>query len=166
MTEASPHRAVYDCNVMLQALLNPYGPAGACVDAVRYGRVKLYMSERVLREIEELPAKTPVRLGVTHDRVHRFVVDLMRYASVTTTVPSRCRLDRDPDDAHYLDLALASSADVLVTRDRDLLDLRAEDNEAGERLRRLHPSLRIVDPAAFLHQLDMRADRGSPQSRS
>ena len=37
-------------------------------------------------------------------------------------------LERDPKDAKYVDLAIATKADFLVTRDKDLLDLREKES--------------------------------------
>jgi predicted nucleic acid-binding protein len=51
---------------------------------------------------------------------------------------------RDPDDARIIAEAVAGSADVMVTGDRDLLDLAA------------HSPVRIVNPRGFWEML--RAD--------
>jgi predicted nucleic acid-binding protein len=64
MTQPLP--AVFDCTVLVQALVNPEGPAGACLVAAQEGRVRLFVSDFVIREIHELPQKLRARLGVTH----------------------------------------------------------------------------------------------------
>ena len=46
-----PPRAVFDCNVYFQALLNPEGPAGRCVSAALNGELTLFVSRFVLDEI-------------------------------------------------------------------------------------------------------------------
>ena len=56
---------------------------------------------------------------------------------------------RDPDDEPYLNLAIAVSADYLVTRDNDLLDLM---QDSAFRVR--FPSLTILDPVTALRLLD------------
>lgn len=53
-------------------------------------------------------------------------------------------LARDPKDEPYLNLAAHSQADYLVSRDRDLLEADA--------IAKKMPTLRIVDPVAFLHR--------------
>ena len=50
------------------------------------------------------------------------------------SVPSSFVLDRDPKDSKYIDLAIAMKADFLVTRDKDLLDLRDVGQSALERI--------------------------------
>ena len=62
---AQPEKVVFDCMVFAQALINPVGPAGACVEMARARRIQLILSSYVLQEVRELPAKLPRRLGVT-----------------------------------------------------------------------------------------------------
>jgi predicted nucleic acid-binding protein len=50
-------------------------------------------------------------------------------------VPVFFHYDRDPDDEHVLNLAIATKATYVVTRDNDLLDLMVEGNAAGSRCR-------------------------------
>ena len=67
-----PFRSVFDCNVLLQAMANPNGPAGACLSAVRIGHVRLFLSRSILSEFVDVasraalvrkPALSPVRTG-------------------------------------------------------------------------------------------------------
>jgi predicted nucleic acid-binding protein len=44
----SPVRSVFDCNVFLQAMANPSGPAGACIRAVRTGQISLFVSPSIV----------------------------------------------------------------------------------------------------------------------
>ena len=63
-----------------------------------------------------------------------------------THEPTRSHLlPRDPDDEVFLNLAIQSDAEFLVTRDRDLLDLM-DDSEFCSQF----PHLRIVAPVGFL----------------
>ena len=61
-------------------------------------------------------------------------------------VESRARLSicRDPSDNHVLECCLASAADVLLTGDRDLLEIDPII------IRRQMPGLRILSPRSFL----------------
>jgi putative PIN family toxin of toxin-antitoxin system len=56
------------------------------------------------------------------------------------------RMSRDPNDEMFIAVAIAARAKFLVTNDRDLLDLGAEDK------RRL--KFQIVTPGQFLRQWD------------
>ncbi len=62
--------------------------------------------------------------------------------------PAAMSLPRDPDDEPYLNLAVAASADYLVTRGNDLLDLM-QDSAFRARC----PRLTILDPVALLQIL-------------
>lgn len=70
-------------------------------------------------------------------------------------VPRTIELPRDPKDEPYINLALASGARYLVTRDKDVLDFRDD-----EPLRRHAPNLSIVDPVALLRELAVGCRRG------
>lgn len=59
------------------------------------------------------------------------------------------KLDRDPKDEPYLNLAIAAKATYLVSRDRDLLDLMADPT-----FRQRHPDLLILDPVEFLREIE------------
>jgi hypothetical protein len=46
-TNEPPIRSVFDCNVLLQAMANATGPAGACLDYVREGAIVLFVSQPI-----------------------------------------------------------------------------------------------------------------------
>jgi hypothetical protein len=63
-------------------------------------------------------------------------------------VPAAMQLPRDPKDEPYLNLAIATKASFIVTRDNDMLSLMKDDE-----FRKAYPTLAIVDPDAFLSQV-------------
>jgi uncharacterized protein len=158
MTTAAPIAAVFDCSVFAQALINPRGPAAACFTAAQEGRVRLFLSEYVLAEVRELSNKLPPRVRPSADRVERLIADLARYAHVVSNVPAVFPYPRDPDDAHYVDLALAADATFIVSRDRDLLDLSDLKHEASRQFVARFPQLRLIDPPAFLRLIPLEWD--------
>jgi predicted nucleic acid-binding protein len=60
---------------------------------------------------------------------------------------------RDPDDAHYVNLALAADARLIVSRDRDLLDLMDSAKPEAAEFQSRFPALRILDPVGFLREI-------------
>lgn len=81
----------------------------------------------LLSEVRNAPNKaTPARLGVTVDRIEKLLDNLLKVATVVSEVPAVFSYDRDPDDAHYVNLAVSAQATLIVSRDRDLLDLMDE----------------------------------------
>ena len=151
MSESAP-RAVFDCNVFLQAILSDRGPAYGCLAAVRTGTALLFVSDTVLSEIRNLPMHRSLRRfrSLTPERVERFIADLLSKSILIGNAPAAFQYPRDPDDAHYVDLAAASRAEYLVTRDADLLDLMMADTPEAKDFRVRFAAIKIVEPQAFL----------------
>jgi putative PIN family toxin of toxin-antitoxin system len=142
--------AVFDCMVFVQALANAKGPACACYELVRSGRLVLYVSPEVMAEAGDVLSRPKVRRklpALTDEAVEAFLRDVLGRAVMLSEIPEAFELERDPKDERYLNLALASRATYLVTWDRDLLDLM---NDEG--FRQQFPRLTILEPPALLRQ--------------
>ena len=153
---ANRPRAVFECVVFLQAAISNRGPAAGALAAAESDRIELVISDAILREIEDVLNRTNIQNKFPHlsaDRIAAFLGRISTLATPPEGVPSEFRYERDPDDEPYLNLAIVSSAEFLVTRDLDLLDLTNEDNPDGQRLRAQAPGLQILDAAAFLQSL-------------
>ena len=70
------------------------------------------------------------------------------------SVPHTFDFARDPTDAKYIDLAVVTGAQLIVSHDNDLLDLMLDTDPAGRRLRAAYPSFRVLTPPAFLDWID------------
>lgn len=153
-----PHRVVFDCQVFLQAALSDHGPAGRCLRAVDLRIVQLCLSGSVLAEIGDVLARPELQRRferLTPTLIDHFLSRLRRLAVLVDDVPSLFAYDRDPDDEPYINLAIAADATHLVSRDRDILDLRSEQSRDGRRLRELAPGLSILDPVQFIEVLGL-----------
>jgi uncharacterized protein len=140
--------AVFDCMVFVQALANEKGPACACYELVRSGRLVLCVSPAVMAEAGDVLSRPKVRRklpALTNKAVEAFLRDVLSRAVMLSHVPATFKLERDPKDERYINLALASSAAYLVTWDRDLLDLMEH-----KEFRRQFPQLTILEPPALL----------------
>jgi len=147
--------AVFDCMVYLQAAARPGGPARACLGMAQQGRVVLCISASIRSEVEDVLTRPKIRQkfpSLTPGAVAVFLGDVDSVAKRVPDVPSVVLLPRDPKDEPYLNLALAVTAKYLVTWDRDLLDLMA-DNREGTKFRLRFPQLLILTPVAFLRKL-------------
>ncbi|MBI1832274.1 MAG: putative toxin-antitoxin system toxin component, PIN family [Planctomycetes bacterium] len=158
-------RAVFDCMVFLQGAGRPTSPARACLRLVDEGDVTLCMSADILAEIRDVLPRPKTRKkspSLTPESVAEFIKNVESKALVVANVPRVFTLERDPKDEPYLNLAMATAARVLVSRDKDLLDLMNE-----QEFRKNYPDLTILDPAAFLQaiadheQSGPRADKSS-----
>lgn len=121
-------RVILDTNVLLSGLINPEGAPGRIVGRWRGGGLELVLSERQLEEIEEVLAypkiARPLSWGV--EEIKRFVL-LLRLKSEIVPVPIVADAFeglRDSADAHLLSALQRSGAEVLVSGDHHLLELR------------------------------------------
>ena len=111
-------RVLLDSNVLVAA----FTARGLCADVVR---VVLADHELVLGDvnIREVRRVLSQRMKVSPEVVDR-IEDLLRAQTVVGKARKRPAFDvRDPDDAWVLGAALAGQVDVLVTGDRDLLEM-------------------------------------------
>jgi putative PIN family toxin of toxin-antitoxin system len=154
-----PEKAVFDCNIYLQALGNKHGAAGQCLHAALAGQFLLFVDRPLLEELFEVVTRPTVarKLRVLPSAVEELREQLRAKAVLVDVVPRVFQYPRDPDDAHYVDLAVATDAMLIVSRDADLLDLMNDRNPDGVALRARYPDLRILTPPTFLNLLS-RAD--------
>ena len=143
---------VFDCSVFARLLINPRGPAGACLAAAQGGEIRLVVSDPVLAEILELPDKLPPKRGVTRAVAEALVADLAKYAQPYGAVPVVFDMPEDPDDAAYIDLCVAAGAARLLSNDKHLLRLMDRSTEGGRRLADLHPDFVVETPETFVQR--------------
>jgi putative PIN family toxin of toxin-antitoxin system len=147
-------RVVFDCNIFAQTLITPTGNAGRCVERVLDGKVSLFWSEYVLEEIRRIPEKqTPKRLGITPDQVERLIGRLMPVARLIEHPPSVYMHPIDPKDSHYIDLAIASDAKLIVSRDKHLLNLMNPSKPGAQQFKATFPSVVVLQPEQLLELL-------------
>jgi len=56
-------------------------------------------------------------------------------------------------NAHYVNLALAADARLIVSRDNDLLDLMDSTKPGAIAFQKQYPSLRVLNPVVFLREV-------------
>jgi putative PIN family toxin of toxin-antitoxin system len=140
--------AVFDTTTLLQAAASSKGPAGACLALADEGRVKLHLSAVTFDEIRDVLNRPEIRKAfpkLTDQHVAGFLDHLADKGHRIENVPLVYRFDRDPKDEPFLNLAIATQAPFLVTRDTDLLDLMKDDE-----FRKAYPWLTVLDPVGFL----------------
>jgi putative PIN family toxin of toxin-antitoxin system len=148
--------AVFDCNILLQAVARKTGPAAACLRLAEEGFVQLRLSEEILAELWGVLKRPTIRARypeLTDEIVEDFLKGLRNTAEVTSDVPTRFSYPRDIDDEPYLNLAIETEANFLVSRDKDLLDLMTGYNEEGKDFRQRFRSVIVIEPFAFLKEV-------------
>jgi putative PIN family toxin of toxin-antitoxin system len=147
---------VYDCMIFLQAAARQTSPAAACLRLAETGQVRLWLSADILAEIADVLQRPKIVArfpSLTGDRVAAFLQALMTVAELHQSVPALVNFKRDPKDSKYLDLAAVASAQYLVSRDKDLLDLHIAGNPDADAVFRHCPELRVLTPEDFLRTL-------------
>lgn len=156
MKDARLVGAVFDCNVHLQAAARERSVAAECLRLVEKGLVRLYLSEEILAEVEDVLNRPEIRRHfqtLTDEIVEAFLVRLRRHSQIVRRVPKNFSYSRDPDDEPYINLAVEAEADYLVSRDNDLLDLMTDYTLEAKEFRQRFRPLRTIEPLEFLEEV-------------
>lgn len=116
-------RVVIDTNLVLSALVFAKGRLTPLRAAWQAQRIQPLVSRATAAELLRVLAYPKFKLSP--DEQQTLLADYLPYCTtVTIPDPAPATPDcRDPFDLPFLQLALVSKADALVTGDRDLLDL-------------------------------------------
>ena len=105
-------RIVLDTNVLVAGLLAPFGPCGEIARMLTSGEVTLCVDARILFEYQDVLRRP--RFDIASGMI-AVVTDYIQHSSETSpAIPLSVSLP-DPDDAPFLEVALAGKADCLVT---------------------------------------------------
>lgn len=133
-------RVVIDTNVLVSGIINPHGAPGRIVDALLAQRISLLFDDRMMDEYREVllrPAFSFPRADVDT------LLDFIEFASERiSAVAAAGVLLPDADDLPFLEVAIAGSADALVT-----------GNVKHFRPTRGRHDVLICSPAGFLDSL-------------
>ena len=143
--------------VFLQALVSDKGPAFACMQRVEEGRVKLVISTAILAEVRDVLNRFDLQMKfprLVPERIQKFLEKVSKHAQLIVDVPHVFKLPRDPKDEPYINLAIATTAQYLVTwNKRHLGYLMAKDTPEGRDFCNRFPAINILEPPAFLRAL-------------
>jgi putative PIN family toxin of toxin-antitoxin system len=119
--------AVLDSTVLVSAFLTAKA-GGVSYELLRFAAqdFTLHLSPAILRETEDVLLTRPhlrKRYEYRDDDVRTFVANLALLGEVTAEITDVPGVVRDPNDDMVIACAVAVSAQYIVTRDRDLLDL-------------------------------------------
>jgi len=119
-------RVVADTNVIVSAVLWQ-GIPGQLIAAALEGEIELYTSQVLLDELADVIARKKLAKAVarTGQTVQQILDDYRRLAQRVSARALTTQVARDADDDHVLACALAARADLIVSGDRDLTDLKS-----------------------------------------
>ena len=153
---AKKPRVVFDCNVLLQAAARQKSPAASCLTLTEKGLVQLFVSKEVLLEIEEVLNRPEVRAyfpDLSDEIVGAFLKRLRSVSDFVANVQRTFSYSRDEDDEPYINLAVEVSADFIVSRDRDLLDLMTGYSDDCKEFRQRFRTLKVIEPVDLLKEI-------------
>ncbi len=136
-------RTVPDTNTIVSGLLWRGNPR-RILDAARDGIIELYTSPGLVEELKDVLSreKFTARLVAANVTVQELVSGFSALATVIEAEPIEPVILVDPDDDSVLACALAADADVIVSGDSDLLDLK--EHSASSELSSLRMETRLT----------------------
>lgn len=149
-------KAVFDCNVFLQAAARPFSPSAACLRLAEEGVVLLYVSEDIFTEVSEVLRRPAIQKRfpeLTSESIDKFLERVRDFSKLIKKVSPQFSYPRDVDDEIYINLAVEAEADFLVSRDNDLLDLMTGHNDTCKDFRQRFRWLKVIDPVGFLNEM-------------
>lgn len=148
-------KVVFDCNIIWQAFFFELGVSAECKKLVDDDKVTLITSAEVLEEMREVMTRpeAKAKYNVTDEAVEKYLESLAKKSVFIRTVPKKFSYPRDPDDEPYINLAIEAGADLIVTRDRDLLDLMTGYTDECKEFRQRFRPLKVIDPLELLEKV-------------
>jgi putative PIN family toxin of toxin-antitoxin system len=146
-------RLVLDTNVLLAGLVSKSSASQKVVDSLQARKVIPLISPPVLAEYRAILRHPAIVAKFAHLTPRRVELALrrLRYVGDEYRTPRvKFKLERDPRDAMFVELAIAGAATHLVTMDPDLLSLRSARTDAGRRFRQRLPRLIVQTPQSFI----------------
>ena len=135
-------RVVVDTGVLVSGLIRPQGTTGDVLRALRDGHFVIIYTTPTIIEIIEVLERQPFRVKyqIQPDDI-TVLVNLIRLRGELVLPQITVTECRDPKDNKFLEAALTSEADAIVSGDSDLLELNP------------FQGIPILRPAEFLAQL-------------
>lgn len=126
-------RVVFDANVYIAAFLRP-GLSEELLTKAHVGLIDLFISEVIVGEYE---AKLRKKMKVSEEEIAKFSEHVRSTATIVKPKNNIFAIERDPDNNKILECGVEAKANVIVSLDKDLTQLK----EYG--------GISIVHPKAF-----------------
>ena len=135
-------RAVIDTGVLVSALIRRQGTTGDVLRALRDGRFTPIYTTDIMVELVDVLGRAPLRAKyhIIPDDITA-LLNLIRLRDELVAPAQKVTGCRDPKDDKFLEAALATQTDCIVSGDADLLDLTS------------YKEIPFLRPAEFLARL-------------
>ena len=134
-------KAVFDTNIFVSALAIPGGQAERAVDLVIDARVNLCISKEIIHEVLRVLAQ---KFSKGPEELSRTAIFLSELAELIIPRKKLAVLDDEPDN-RILECAVTGHADVIVTGDRAMLNLKKYQEIRILSLRQFLDEISILD---------------------
>jgi putative PIN family toxin of toxin-antitoxin system len=135
-------KAVFDTNIFVSALAIPGGQAERAIDLVIDARVNLCLSKEIIHEVLGVLAR---KFSKVPEELARTAVFLSELGELIVPREKLAVLDDEPDN-RILECAVTGHADVIVTGDRAMLNLKKYQQIRILTLRQFLDENSIPDP--------------------
>lgn len=109
-------------------LISAFAFGGVPEKAIKkaFAGTEIYVSPPILEEYREVPLTLKDEKKITQDQLKAIISGLAAFVANTIVVHPRKKIFicRDPADNMLLECCLESQADILISGDRDLLDIK------------------------------------------
>jgi putative PIN family toxin of toxin-antitoxin system len=112
--------AVFDTNIFVSALALPGGQAEHAINLVMDARVNLLISKDIIHEVLGVLAR---KFSKDSEELSRVAVFLSELGELIVPLEKLAVLDDEPDN-RILECAVTGHADVIVTGDRAMLNIK------------------------------------------
>ena len=134
-------RVILDTNVLLSGLISSLGAPAKLLDAWERNLFTLVACDELIGEVRDVTVRPFFKMRLRASIVELLVADLRDFSFFCQELPSGV-IAPDRKDSYLLALAEASSAEFLVTGDKELQSLKR------------HKSTRIISPAEMVRLLN------------
>lgn len=93
---------------------------------IKTKKLEVYFSKSTFEELQKVIKYPRIKENLDSSKLSKIIADL-RYSCIFLEPKEKIQFERDPNDAQFLELALASKADLLISADKDLLELNLSD---------------------------------------
>jgi len=118
-------KAVLDTNVLVSAIISPKGSPAKIISFWRQRKFILIVSQEILVELASVLGYKKIleKYHLDKKKIEKYLRLFKAFASIYKTREKVDILKEDPCDNKFLEVALASRADFIVSGDKHLLDL-------------------------------------------
>ncbi len=115
------HRIVIDTNIYISAIFWG-GKPRAIVDLGRNGQVLIFTSLEIQAEIDR---KLRTKFDLSDEEAAQILLDFSTFTKLITTQEKISIIDDDPDDDKFIECAVSSRSNFIVSGDKHLLNLKS-----------------------------------------